>query len=561
MSAKLSTAERLHSHEDDLDDKAELREIDALIRQCQHRMADVSEGILSSATKRATLTMYRDLRREAESKDVRSERLQWMEENVVRLQENIVKAAHEREMFEADLSQAVEKKWINKADVAKWIATFEDPNQLEMYRSQWLKEKWKKKFVAGWQSLAADREKVLARAAEAGVTPKDLPELGILLSDEQFLAEGRKFPARRSLVDTVDALITSAAENKHGYVRQMEATLAPASKGPDRCLHPAKVGEWLKKVAANPDRYTQEVMAGYLTGWRAARERYDHLAGRYLTEGKPDGCSPITVNAFLELPFEARKTVLAEWDNRLTAAKRMTDAEAGAFEKEKAAIRRSVDLKDLDAAQARLDIARAEHPDDTDITTIGAHIAVLREEQKDESDTREESQRTKDALRELDEVCAGLPNAIKAHYVHVIKEGNTEEAAALFDAILARANRAKSGRTSQHDEYLASLAAENAEDVAMVPERSSVKDDEEEVDETELLVTERTPPTDTLAMLKAHRATSNRSAALVVEGMDIGQHMQLVPLNERVMKNMRQIDSTGKGFKELKQEQETAQAA
>lgn len=520
--------------------EADLAAIDALIARCQSRMQSASHGILSAATQSATLSMYEELRREAETNDaVRAVRVKWMEENVDRLGETIAKASEERSRFVAELSQAVEKKWIPRGDVHAWMATFDDPNLLEMYRSQWLKDTWEKTYVAGWKEVEKRRDDALRRAAEAGLTEKDIPELGDLKNHDRFLA--LKYPARRSLADAVDALVTSHHNDTVSFLRSMQPLIARESVGPDRCLHPAKVGQWLKKIAQDPARYTKDAMVEYIRGWRAARMAYDDLAGRYEREGKPDGCAPVSLNAFLEAPFEARTVLVTETRNRLDAAKRLREGEAALFEKDKKAVRQSIDLKDLDAARSRLEELRAEHPDDADIRSIGAHLAVLLAERTEQEDVQEESARTEEALTALRAVPDGVPTAVAGHYEYLLDSGDADQAAAFFLSMKVHADRVRSGRTSREEAYEAVQEAEEAEEATII------RSDEDEA----LLVTAETPPSATIALLKEHNARGAvRSPGLVVEGMPVDQQLQLVAMNERMLAHMRHLDSVGRPYKQ-----------
>ncbi len=527
---------------------ADLEKIDTLIARCQSHMLASSSGILSAATQSATLSMYEELRREAEHDDgVRAQRVEWMQENVVRLEETIAKASQERSRFEADLSEAVEKKWIPRDDVSAWMATFDDPGVLEMYRSQWLKDTWRKTYVRGWKSLADARGKALKRAADAGLTEKDIPQMADLKSDERFLA--KKYPGRRTLVDAVDALITSRSTGATETLRAVQPLLAREAAGPDRCLHPAKVGQWMKKIANDPARYTKDVLAEYVRGWREARAAYDTLAERFDAEGKPDGCAPLSLNAFLALPFDARTTLLEEGRNRLDAAKRMREGEATELEKAKKAVRQSIDLKDLDAAVAQLDVLQRDHQDDADIRSMRSHLSVLLTERTEDDDVREESAKTEEALTMLRAVPEGVPTAVAAHYEYLLESGDADQAAVFFLSMKVHADRVRSGRTSREEAYEATREAEEAEEATIV------RDEEDDA----LLVTAGTPPSATIALLKEHGARGSvRSPGLVVEGMHVDQQLQLVAMNERMLAHMRHLDSVGRSYRAPRGREEEA---
>jgi hypothetical protein len=558
----------------------DLNAIDELIGRCKDRLSGVSDKLLSSATKSGLVDMYRGLRADAENDELRTERLQWMRDNVSNLQETIVKAASQRERFEADLTSAVSQKWLSADSAARWMRRFEDPSLLEMYRSAWLKNEWEG-FKHRWKGLAADRKRVLDRAAAQGIAAKDVPELAILAKDDTFLSDRLSYHERRSMVDAAAAAVEAAGTGMTVELRKTEAMLLPASKGPDRYLHPGKVGQWMQRAvkSGDPVAFRESVIKPFMKNWRAARGRYDGLAKRYQADGKPDGCAPMGLNAFLEGSFDARTAVLEEWENRLDASARMRTVDSDAFEKDKMEIRRSVDLKDFDVAQAKLDAAFAKKPNDKDLKSIAAHLAAVRaetEEAKTEETT--EHDRTAQALEGLRAMQKGVPSALSKHYAQLIENGDAEAAAAFFTAMKVRADRRTSGETTDKEEYLATLKAEEADEAAVVdatteeeivdaetpaeeetPVDAGTPDAEAsptpaaraapEDDDVELIVTKDTPPSQTLALLRSHGAArAHRSPALVVEGMPFEQQLQMVELNARFLAHMRHLDSVGQPY-------------
>lgn len=570
----------------DVERERELNEIDDYIRKCTSRMDAVSGGILSAATRQELRGMYHDIRAEAQIDELRTERLQWMRDNVSNLQETIVKAASQRERFEADLTTAVSQKWLSAESANRWMRRFEDPDLLEMYRSAWLKNEWEG-FKTRWKGLAADRKRVLDRAAAQGVKAKDVPELATLSKDDAFLSDRLSYHERRSMVDAAAAAVEAVGTGMTVELRKTEAMLLPASKGSARYLHPGKVGQWMQRAmkSGDPIAFREGVIKPFMKNWRAARERYDGLAKRYHADGQPDGCAPMGLNAFLEGSFDARTAVLEEWENRLDAAARLRDADASEFDKDKMEIRRSVDLKDFDVAQRKLDEAFAEHPDDKDLRSIAAHLAAVRaeiaEEKKEEAAVHD---RTAQALEGLRAMQKGVPSALSKHYAQLIENGDAEAAAAFFMAMKVRADRRKTGETTDKEEYLATLKAERAEEAAVVEttteedadaiiEAEAPTDEEAPVvdappdapdadakpapsvqaapkdDDVELIVTKDTPPSETLALLRNHGAArTHRSPALVVEGMPFEQQLQMVEMNATFLAHMRHLDSVGQPY-------------
>jgi hypothetical protein len=559
----------------------ELNAIDDLIGRCKDRLSGVSDKLLSSATKSGLVDMYRGIRADAENDELRTERLQWMRDNVSNLQETIVKAASQRERFEADLTSAVSQKWLSVESADRWMRRFEDPDLLEMYRSAWLKNEWEG-FKTRWKGLAADRKRVLDRAAAQGVKAKDVPELATLSKDDAFLSDRLSYHERRSMVDAAAAAVEAVGTGLTVELRKTEAILLPASKGSARYLHPGKVGQWMQRAvkSGDPVAFREGVIKPFMKNWRAARERYDGLAKRYHADGQPDGCAPMGLNAFLEGSFDARSAVLEEWENRLDAAARLRSADASEFDKDKMDIRRSVDLKDFDVAQRKLDEAFAEHPDDKDLQSIAAHLAAVRAEiAKEKEEETAVHDRTAQALEGLRAMQKGVPSALSKHYAQLLENGDAEAAATFFMAMKVRADRRKSGETTDKEEYLATLKAEEAEEATVVEatteqevtveapaedetptvaespdtdaerEASPVIQAAPEQDDVELIVTKDTPPSETLALLRSHGASrAHRSPALVVEGMPFEQQLQMVELNTRFLAHMRHLDSVGQPY-------------
>ena len=580
MATQLDT--RRHNETTDgsgVERQRELNAIDDLIGRCKDRLSGVSDKLLSSATKSGLVDMYRGLRADAENDELRTERLQWMRDNVSLLQETIVKAASQRERFEADLTSAVAQKWLSAESADRWMHRFEDPTLLEMYRSAWLKNEWEG-FKTRWKGLAADRKRVLDSAAAQGLSAKDVPEIATLTKDDAFLSDRLSYHERRSLVDAAAAAVEAVGAGMTMELRKTEAMLLPASKGPARYLHPGKVGQWMQRAvkSGNPVAFREGVIKPFMKNWRAARERYDGLAKRYLADGQPDGCAPMGLNAFLEGSFDARTAALEEWENRLDAAAKLRSADADAFEKAKMNIRRSVDLKDFDVAQKKLDAALAEHPNDKDLQSIAAHLAAVRAESKrEQAEETAVHDRTAQALEGLRAMQKGVPSALSKHYAQLIENGDAEAAATFFLAMKVRADRRKTGETTDREEYLATLKAEHVEEAAVVgatteedteaptedempttaesPDANAEKETAPTVhiapeeNDVELIVTKDTPPSQTLALLRSYGAArAHRSPALVVEGMPFEQQLQMVEMNAKFLAHMRHLDSVGQPY-------------
>lgn len=548
MASTPSTAERKIDRAADASEQKErdLDAIDDLIHECRGRLSTVSGSVFSYATKSSIESMWKDLRREAEIDDLRAERLQWAQGALAFLNDNIEKAQEERAKFESELTMAVEKKWIPASDVAPWMSTFDDPGLLEMYRSAWLKNEWRNTYLAGWKKLGEKRDEVLSLAEQKGLTEKELPTLGTVKRHELFLA--RKFPERRSMVDALRADIVAYSNGTTARLKEVGPLVERAASGPGRCLHPAKVGAWMEKIASDPKKYTKEAVTGYVADWAKARAEYDALAERFEKEGRPDGCVPMALNAFLALPYEARLATLAETRNRFAAAKRLDGGTDDGFDQELREIRRSVDLKDLDAADVRLAGLRMERPNDPDVRSIGEHIAMLRAERdKNDVPDRSESERTEDALESLRGLRGKLPASVAAHYAYLIERGDADQAALFFQSMKARTDRVASGRTSRLDDHFAAQEAQDADEATEAGLASSSRTSED-IDDAQVLAGADTPPATTMQLLKQHGGKDAKRFPALVLDISYDQQRQLVELNERTLADMRHLDSVGKRY-------------
>lgn len=550
MAPRHSTGEAATDTLDAASDKQrDLQTIDGLIDACRDRLSGVSSALISSATRASMIDMWRTLRDDAERDDLRAERLQWAQGAMAFLNDNVDKAESEREKFKADLDAAVEKKWIRAESKGEWMEKFEDPNLLEMRRSSWIRNEWSG-YKARWATLAKDRAETLARVDAAGLTGKDVPEVDVLKNDAAFLSKERSYHTRRRLVDTVDAAITAAKTGKTSLLRTTEASLMTISTGPDRCMHPSKVGQWLKRMmnSSDPQGFAKDVLNPFFRNWKRARAAYDEIVHDYDAQEKPDGCMPMPLDAFLQLPYDTRLAVLAEARNRLTAAKNMESAENDELSAELRDIRRSVDLKDLDAADVRLAGLRIEHPDHPDVRSITDHIAALRAERENNDEPqRTESERTEEALASLRDMQEKLPTSVAPLFQRLIDDGDAEQAALVFASMKVHADRVRSGQLSKEDAAEAALEAEEAEEATIV-ERTPAPGDALDDNDASLLVSAGTPPATTLAMLKERGARDPKRFPGLVFDLPADQHLQLVALNERTLADMRHLSTVGKPY-------------
>lgn len=524
----------------------DLKEIDMLMAEYKSRLEAVSEEIISHATKKQTLSMYEELRKEAEHDDLRAQRVAYMKENEGFLNDMIAKAAYQSAQFGGEIENA--KQWLGSGPAEELRSWFYSPNSLEMYRSMWFQNEWQTMKAHG-KKLLHDRDTALSACKAAGLTHKDVPMLATVENVERFANLPTELEKRGALA-ALEAAVVSAGNGKLDSMRKMETLLTPYTKGKNYCLHPGKLGLWLKKIALDPAAYTEPVIRGYVADWQALRDGRDTLQRDYRTAGRPDGCAPLEVNAFLELPVASRRVVLTEGRNRLDAAVRIRKEETNAFEQEKTAVRQSVDLEDFDVAERALAALRKDHPYDADLASITAHIAILRERKQKEEATEEEQGNAVLAEDELETMLAGVPSVLQQHYRYMFTDGSDDERRTFMTAMLRRKQRRANGETNDEMEMSANHAADEADETDVVTVRTTA-----DHDNAELIMTQGTPPAHTLALLKAHGdARPDRSPALVVAGLSDEQNAQMVSANVRML-NLYETATNGPNARKIEEEQ------
>ena len=538
MATRLSTIDRPETDDGTYERERDLLEIDDLIIVCRSRLHGVSDNILSAATKNDTSSMYERLRKEAEDDTLRAERLAWMRDNVEFLQRTIEKAARESAEFSREINEAA--AWLGSKPAENLRAWFFGPDCLEMYRSMWFQHDWQDMKARG-KKLLDDRTRVLETATAAGIGPKDVPALAIV-NDANAFSNLDTEAEKRTLLLTVEAHIIAAERKSTAHLRRMETLLTPYATGTRRCLHPAKLGAWLKKIALDPETYTAEVLRGYAKEWQSLRAERDAAHLEYESLGKPDGCAPPDVLTFLEMPVATRKATLEELRNRLNAARATNDAH-DAFATELRDIRRSVDLNDLDAADLRLAKLRSTHPTHSDVVSIRDHIAVLRKERDATDDeNRTDTSKTIEAFESLRALQERLPTAVASHYAYVIR-GTTDQATTFFHSMKIHADRVRSGKLSKHEAHVIADVAGDADDATIV-EHSPAAIDDDTRDES-LLVSADTHPASTIALLRERGAKNPNRSPGVVFDLTPDQHLQLVALNMITLAHMRHLERMG----------------
>ncbi len=528
-----------------------LSQIDKLINKCKGRLESVSPGILSDATKSATIEMYEKLRIEAEDGSLRSERLQWMEQNVDLLNKLIAKAAHEREFFEAELEKAVKDKLMSSEAYAKLMNAFEDPSLLEMKRSDWYKKEWpamRKRL----ETLKRDRSAVLARAKRAKLSGKELPELHDLENIDQFLA--LPYAERRRKTDTASAAIDACSNKKTQLLRSTEAMLLAEASGEKPCMHRSKVGRWLQRMiqSENPEQFHDEILLPFIANWRKTRDRYDTLESQWNSLEKPVAVAFPREKEFLSKSYDDRLNTLSDLTSRLNAAERRKKGEETALDRHKGNIRNSIDLDDLTTAERQLDILREKHEDDPDVPTLLKIIASKRAGEREKKVELNDQEQIEASMESLNLLPYKVPAHVAKYYRYILEQ-DPEAAALFFGGMQARLRRRRAGQTSDAWEQKIDETSEEIEETTVVENATETDHDDEQHDA--LIITQDTEPQEMLRRLR-EQARLQRSdglpTSLIFEGLSFGEQEQLEQPNRESFGHLRELEKRNVRFVDRK---------
>lgn len=504
--------------------------IEDLVSAGKDRLALVSGVLVSQATKDATISMYEDLLKQAKNKKSLAEtHAQYMTENIDRLQEMIAQAAYQYEQFDAALSTGT-GTWISEAEAHALRLWFTDPSLLEMYRSMWWKTEWQEMKREGMQ-LAAEAETLATAFKRSGLSVSQVPQMSTIQNPQLFLAADRTPAMRLSLVRQADAAITAVQTGRMALLKKSDAFLHTLTDGETRCMHQKEIGTLLQRMmqSANPEQFYQQTIVPLALQCKQTRARYDGYVREYVRYGQPDTCAPMPLDAFLQLPPGAPEILTQEWYSRLEAATRGHESEQKELDTLISLIRRSVNLKDLDTAEARLNEALRTHGEHPELQSIRAHVDVLRLMQQQEP-PREEEMKTADAHRNLHAIRRSVPSAFEHYYAYFIEECDAVEAEEIIDAMNTRVTRKQQGTTTHHDEFHTTQLAETIDQTTAYNTRS------------EILVGQDTPPSHVVSLVREAKKRSQQAPALVFAGLSFEQYVQLIPMNQQLIADKHRLE-------------------
>ncbi len=277
-------------------------------------------------------------------------------------------------------------KAIDRDTIQRWDQRFRDPmvdyKSKENFILRILPE-----YMKNWRKVAENRQKVMEKAKKEGVNLADTPPLHKLMNEEAFLK--LDYQERADLVAKASSMMTAKEVNLEPKWNKARALLKPLTIGPERCLHPNKIGRWLERMmthchnAKEADQFIEDTLLPYIENWRSARAEYDSLHAI----GIPRGFHAASELKFLGWEFEKRQSYLEELRRSQETADEFAET---ALAQEKRAIRHDVSIKDWEGAEERLGPALEEHPEDPDLQSLERYIRSHKPKQGEKEEGKEE---------------------------------------------------------------------------------------------------------------------------------------------------------------------------
>ena len=530
-SAVSTTEAELEEMHETLEEQQKKQEVLKHITLCRQLY---TSSLLSEATRRAYDDMFEGL--------IVENNLQYAEENVQLLQNTLNDAFNYRLEFETRLDRAAESGWISKDEAKERQEWFDDPELLEWFRKQWIQESFDG-FLEKGKRIAEGRERVMAEAKVLGVSGKDDAKLAHLIHQESFL----KLEAgqRESLVHEVDALLLSITKGKQDVLKSIRSQLQRVSSGERMCVHPSRVGQWLKEAmkAEDPMSYVESEISPRIDTWESLRTNFDQLQQDVRASKVPEGLRLPTAAVFLQWSPDAADAFLTDARQRLMLQSREEMREARAMDHAKKAVRSSMDAKDWEGAEQQLAALLQAHPDDTECADLQRYLELHRDDTK--KDTKEVQSDL--LLQEMQSIVQHLPASMKGLYLASLERGVLS-----FGQLMQHMDKAV--WHAEQREPVTSLASAKTQTTLQVQRIMGGEEDEveEEVAVTVLAVgDDEESQRKALDLVERNDAQSLKTGirGLMGASVTLKQQRHLVQeVNGKLMTGLRQLDKQGKAF-------------
>jgi hypothetical protein len=346
--------------------------IDDAMNQCQHLL---NNAVFNARTKREYMKMLEDLQGDKDA-------VAKIRGNVGYLLDTIREAESYRDGFEKDMQEALSKGWINKTSYEKWWDRFNASDVLEWTRKEWIHKEFPP-MMKRWKEIAEKRDELEKEVGKRGLTEKDIPELKNILNKEAFLS--LHYLKRKDLLSEVRALMKAIPKDKERTIRFVQSELKDwAAAG---YLHPTKIGKWMERVmnSENPDEFITKVLYPFRDNWIATREDYDKLNAAMKRDGPPQGFQQVSETNFLLMNYKQRTSYCSlAWIRIENAAE-----ENKKLASMKLHIRHDLDMKDWEGAEARLEEALSEWPEDRELLSMRTFAECHKPKQKTDAEKKE----------------------------------------------------------------------------------------------------------------------------------------------------------------------------
>ncbi|MBI3336838.1 hypothetical protein HYZ98_04735 [Candidatus Peregrinibacteria bacterium] len=345
-----------------------------------------------------------------------------LRENIAYLNGVITEARSYTEQFQAKIAEALTNHWINAESAARWQQRFHDPSLLECIRKHWFYEHFSGLFE-NWKNAAQRREQILKNPQTNELKSADVPRIETFRNLSLFLA--LHWRERAALIAEVEAALRAKELYQQHFFNECAVTLRGWASGPNRFLHPSKVGLWLERIFAGTfseaerRSFLQGKLSAYSKNWERLRCQFDTIEMVFRKKGLPQGFFAPSLDEFLEWHVNQRETYIAEAKMRLRSPQEEEPTELRYLKQD---IRHDLDSRDWEGAEALLKKARLEFPEDLDLKSMERFLQAHRRSNANKDGPQNDN--PEQALKEMQAQVAQIDDSVQGLYAKALEEGS-----------------------------------------------------------------------------------------------------------------------------------------
>lgn len=454
---------------DDNEDTSDLEARKATIEQKVHSYVDVTLTKMRAASVTETQALVDGLAH----LELKEEDIAGWEEYVDGTMQKQIASANElyNSVLVGNLKRLEEDKVIGRGTVDYWIAKFRDTNVDYKTKETFIEGTLVPVWMPQWREVKQRRDDLCRDPRVQALTGADIDDIDALRNADAFAK--LSYREKKHLVGRVRGLVNAREGHMEALHNSIALELRGYAQGPQRILHPLKIGGWLARVfthahtPAEVALYMQQIVHPFVRNWRRVREAFDDVDGR-LAETTPVAFRRLGVDQFLSMPFEEREGYLAA----ATAALERPGVRSGAetakdVSRLMTAATRAMDLGAYETALASLDEAIALDPMNFGVTLLRKQATLKAQEAKTKPTAAA-------ALRQMQHIVATMPHTHQQWEYAAVLERGTASASAYFTAVETGVQLTESYEltTADEEEHRDILQAEQNDTAKRTPLRT-----------------------------------------------------------------------------------------